>query len=111
VGKIGLQEQLGYGQASGGGEDGLVAGVEGGAEQKYAGDTASYLSEICGLFGVKGTTEERELAIAEPLLENLVTPERVIPDIDRDRRPERFVVDMNIDTPFPKKGDCFFECQ
>jgi hypothetical protein len=46
------------------GKNELVAGVEGGAEQKNGGDASDHLSEVCGLFGVEGTTKKRELAVS-----------------------------------------------
>jgi hypothetical protein len=42
------------------------------------------LGKVRGLFGVKGTTNEWKLAVAEPLFENLVAAKRVIPDVDGD---------------------------
>jgi hypothetical protein len=59
------------GKAGGAGKDGLVVGVEGGAEKKDGGDPARDLGKVRGLFGVKGTTKQRKFAVAEPFLERM----------------------------------------
>jgi hypothetical protein len=76
------------GEAGGGGEDGLVAGVEGGAEEEDGGDAAGYLGEVTGFVFVEGAAEEGVLAVAEPLFEDLVAAEGVVPDVDGDGGPE-----------------------
>ncbi|HEV2487242.1 MAG TPA: hypothetical protein VGT08_17065 [Terracidiphilus sp.] len=79
------------GRESGGrGENGAVAGVECRAEEQDCGNAADDLGEVCGLFGAKGAVDEGrggiigECAVPEPLFEDLVATEGVIPYVDWD---------------------------
>ena len=92
-------------------KDRFVAAVEGGAEEEDGGDSAHNLGEVRGLFRVEGTAKQREFAIAEPLFQHLVASERVIPNVDRDRRPKRLSVEMDIDAGFSKQGEGIFQVE
>lgn len=103
----GFDEVLGLAlsrEAGGGGQDGLVAGVEGGAEQEDGGDAADDLGEVFGFVLVEGAAEEGEFAVAEPLFENLVAAESVVPDVDRDGGPEGRAVEVDVDAGFSEEG-------
>ena len=97
-------------ESGSGGKDGAVAGVEGGAEEEDGGDAADNLGEVCGLVGAKGAVQEGrrgfrgELAVAEPLLEDLIAAEGVIPDVDGHGGPVGVAVEMDIDAGFAEQG-------
>ncbi len=91
------------GESGGGGQDGAIAGVEGGTEKKDGGDAADDLGEVGGLFGAKSAVEQGrsrlrgELAVAEPLFEDLIAAEGVIPNMDGNGGPMGVAVEMDID--------------
>ena len=91
-------------EAGGGGEDGLVAGVEGGAEQEDGGDAADDLGEVFGFVLVEGAAEEGVFAVAEPLLEDLVAAEGVVPDIDGNCGPMGVAAEISIDAGLTEDG-------
>ena len=71
-------------QSGGGGEDRGLACVESGSEEEGVGDAADDLSEAAGFVWVQWACEEGLLAFAEPLLQDLLTAESVVPDFDGD---------------------------
>jgi len=97
-------------EACGGGEDGAVALVEGGAEEQDGGDAADDLGEIGGFFRAECAVEEGrggfggELAVAEPLFEDLMAAEGVVPNVDGDGGPVCVAVEVDIDAGFAEEG-------
>ena len=69
------------------------------------------LGKVGGLFEVKGAVEQGrcgfwgEFAVAEPLIEDLVSAEGAIPDMDGDGGPMGFAVQINIDAGFAEEGE------
>ncbi len=98
-------------QAGSGGKDGLVAAIEVRADQKDRRDAANNLRKPCGFFGVERALQERELAVAEPLLEDLVAAQGVGPDVGRDTGPEGCAVEINIEAGCTEDRERFFQCE
>jgi len=79
---------LGLNESGSGGEDGAVTGVETGAEEENRSNAPDHLGEVGGFLGSKRAVEQGrcgfvcEFTVTEPLLEDLVSAERVIPDVD-----------------------------
>jgi hypothetical protein len=88
-----------------GGEYGSVAGVEGRAEKEDSRESAGDLSEVAGFVFVQRTAQQRLFAIAEPLLEDLVSAKRVIPHVDRDSRPEGSVIEIDVNAAGAEEGE------
>jgi hypothetical protein len=89
----------------------LIAGIEDGAEKENGGYAADYLGEVCSFIGMKGAMKEwrrrfrSELTVAEPLLEDLITAQGVIPDVDRNGGPMGVAVEVDIDAGFSEEGE------
>ena len=90
-----------------------IAGVEGGAKKKDSSDTADDLGEVGGLFGAQGAVEQGrgwlggELAVAEPLLEDLVSAEGVVPNMDGNGGPVGVAVEVDFDAGFAQESQSF----
>ena len=67
-------------QAGGGGDDGGIAGVQGRAHEQDRRDAPDDLSDIADLVKMERAAKQGEFAIAEPLLEDLIPAERLLPD-------------------------------
>jgi len=95
------------GQAGCCGEDSAVAGVESGAEEKDGGYAADELARSMRLLrgegrdGGAGSGFRSELAVAEPLFQDLVAAESVVPDVDGDGGPMGVAIEIDIDTGSP----------
>src|SRR6266568_6678358 len=94
-------------KTSGGWENGLIAGIEGRAEEEDGGDSANDLGEVCSLLGMERAAKERKFAVAEPLLENLITAEGVVPDVRGNGGPEGGSVEVHVHAGFPELGEYF----
>jgi hypothetical protein len=98
-------------ESGSGGKDGAVAGVELGAKQENRRDAADDLGKVCRLFGPESTVEEGrrgfrgELAVAEPLLEDLVAAQGVIPNVHGDCGPPSIAIEINVDASFTEEGE------
>lgn len=62
------------------GFDGGVVGVEVGLKKDQGGDAADHVGDVFGFLHGEAATEERFLAIAEPLLNDLIAADGVVPD-------------------------------
>ena len=106
-----IRGSLAGGQTGGGRNDRLVTGVESGAEQQDGRDATDDIREVRSLIGMKGAAKQREFPVAEPLLENLIAAKRVIPDIDRNRSPERVAIQVDVDAGIAQQRESFGERQ
>ena len=104
-----MEESLPAWQSLGSGEDRAVAGVEGGAEEENGRDSANNLGKVAGFVFMKRATEERFLAVAEPLLEDLVAAKGVFPHIRGDGGPECRVVEVDIDAARAEESESIIE--
>jgi len=83
----------------------VVAGVEPRAEQQDGGDPPDHLGDVLGLAHGQVTAQDTLLAVAEPLLDDLVAADRVAPDALRDVLPEDAVVEIDIAGRLAEEGE------
>ena len=83
----------------------LVVGVELGLHQHEGGDAAHHLGDVARLLGLEVAAEQRALAVAQPLLDDLLAADRVAPHVGRHASPVRDVVEVHIETRLAEEGD------
>ena len=76
--------------------DGFVVGVEGGFEEEDGGDAAGHFLDVTDFVSGEGAAEERFFAVGEPLLDDLIAADGVVPDFGRDVSPQGDLIQVNI---------------
>jgi hypothetical protein len=90
------------------GFDGLVIGVEGRFEEENGGDAASHFLNVADFIIGKRAAEERQFAVREPLLDDLIATDGVVPDFFGDVGPESVLIELVVGLVYEKSESYFF---
>src|SRR6266446_6971976 len=85
--------------------DDQVVGVQGRVEQHDGGDATRHVGHLACLVGGQGPPKQRVLAIAEPLLDDLIATESILPDAGWYIAPVGRVVQVDIAGRCTQAGD------
>lgn len=94
-------------QSGRGGENCLVAAVEGWAQQENCGDAATTWENHAASSGLSGRLSR--VAVAQPFLQDLIIAESVGPDIGRDCTPESRAVQVDVEAGFARDREDFIQ--
>ncbi len=76
-------------------------------QQQQRGDPARDARHFAGFFDCKGAVEDVVLAIRQPLLDDLVAADGVLPDARGDVRPEGDLVEKHVKSLFAESVESF----
>ena len=85
--------------------NGHVVGIQGRVEQHDGGDATCHVGHLACLIGGDCSTQQPVLAIAKPLLDDLIAADSILPDASRDIAPVGSVVQVDIAGCCTQAGD------
>ena len=88
--------------------DGFVVGVEGGFEEKDGSNSAGHLLDVANFVFRKRAAEKGLVAVGEPLLDDLIAADGVMPDSNGNIRPVGDVVEVDIAGVFAEMFESVF---